>query len=101
MAVVRHYPGLDLALAMRIPGGVDVRTESPIDGIIEANQSECILCEGCVDICPWKCIHMVTPEAVAEAEGTEKPGEDPQDRVVFVIDDDICTRCTPTAARRA
>src|SRR5205814_2191170 len=21
------------------------------------DQAECILCEGCVDICPWKCIH--------------------------------------------
>ena len=28
---------------------------------IHIDQSECIMCEGCVDICPWKCIHMVTP----------------------------------------
>ena len=26
---------------------------------IHIDQSECIMCEGCVDICPWKCIHMV------------------------------------------
>ena len=47
---------------------------------IHIDQSECIMCEGCVDICPWKCIHMVTPDAIAEAEGTEQPGADPSDQ---------------------
>ena len=60
---------------------------------IHIDQSECIMCEGCVDICPWKCIHMVTPEAIAEATNTEQPGEDPTDHVLFIIDDDVCTRC--------
>jgi len=60
---------------------------------IHIDQSECILCEGCVDICPWKCIHMVSPDAIASSVDTERPGTDPQDQVVFVIDDDICTRC--------
>ena len=31
---------------------------------IHIDQSECIMCEGCVDICPWKCIHMVAADAV-------------------------------------
>jgi len=60
---------------------------------IHIDQSECIMCEGCVDICPWKCIHMVQPEAIADAVNTELPGEDPADKVVFIIDDDVCTRC--------
>ena len=60
---------------------------------ISIDQTECIMCEGCVDICPWKCIHMVQPSAIVEATGTERPGEDPSDKVVFIIDDDICTRC--------
>ena len=60
---------------------------------IHIDQTECIMCEGCVDICPWKCIHMVTPSAIVEATGTEQPGNDPSDQVVFIIDDDICTRC--------
>jgi formate hydrogenlyase subunit 6/NADH:ubiquinone oxidoreductase subunit I len=60
---------------------------------IHIDQSECIMCEGCVDICPWKCIHMVTPDAIAEATGTEQPGMDPSDNVIFLIDDDVCTRC--------
>ena len=60
---------------------------------IHIDQSECIMCEGCVDICPWKCIHMVTPNAIAQAQGTEMPGLDPSDKVLFIIDDDVCTRC--------
>ena len=60
---------------------------------LHIDQAECILCEGCVDICPWKCIHMVKTEAIVEAVGTERPGEDPSDHVLFTIDDDICTRC--------
>ena len=60
---------------------------------IHIDQSECIMCEGCVDICPWKCIHMVNPSAIADATNTEQPGVDPSDQVVFIIDDDICTRC--------
>jgi len=56
---------------------------------IHIDQSECIMCEGCVDICPWKCIHMVTPDAVADAPNTELPGDDPSDKVIFIIDDDV------------
>ena len=37
---------------------------------IHIDQSECIMCEGCVDICPWKCIHMVSPDAIVEARRT-------------------------------
>ena len=60
---------------------------------LHIDQSECIMCEGCVDICPWKCIHMVSVDAISEAIGTELPGEDPRDNVAFIVDEDICTRC--------
>ncbi|MGZ6978381.1 MAG: 4Fe-4S binding protein, partial [Acidimicrobiia bacterium] len=60
---------------------------------LHIDQSECILCEGCVDICPWKCIHMVSVGAIDEAIGTEQPGEDPHDHVAFIVDEDVCTRC--------
>jgi ferredoxin len=60
---------------------------------IHIDQSECITCEGCVDICPWKCIFMVSTGAIDEAVDTERPGEDPTDEYVFIIDDDVCTRC--------
>ena len=60
---------------------------------IHIDQSECIMCEGCVDICPWKCIHMVSVSAISDAVNTEQPGEDPRDHVAFIVDEDICTRC--------
>jgi len=60
---------------------------------IHIDQTECIMCEGCVDICPWKCIHLVRTESIDEAMGTERPGVDPGDHSVFLIDDDVCTRC--------
>jgi ferredoxin len=60
---------------------------------LHIDQSECIMCEGCVDICPWKCIHMLSTDTVAEAVNTQRPGEDPDDYVVFVVDEDVCTRC--------
>ena len=60
---------------------------------LHIDQSECIMCEGCVDICPWKCIHMVSVGAIADAVGTDRPGEDPKDHVAFIVDEDVCTRC--------
>ena len=60
---------------------------------LHIDQAECILCEGCVDICPWKCIHMVSVSAISEAIGTDQPGEDPRDHVAFIVDEDVCTRC--------
>jgi ferredoxin len=60
---------------------------------LHIDQSECIMCEGCVDICPWKCIHMLSADSVVEADNTELPGESPEDHVIFVVDEDVCTRC--------
>ena len=44
---------------------------------LHIDQAECILCEGCVDICPWKCIHMVSVDAIAEAVGDRAAGRGP------------------------
>jgi len=60
---------------------------------LHIDEEECITCEGCVDVCPWKCIHMLSLDAVAESAGVERPGEDPRDAVIFVVDEDACTRC--------
>ena len=60
---------------------------------LHIDQAECILCEGCVDICPWKCIHMLSTGAIDEAVNADQPGDDPKDHVVFVVDEDVCTRC--------
>ena len=84
------------------PGGEYVLQEVGTDDLsksvkpkqfLHIDQSECIMCEGCVDICPWKCIHMLSTESIAEAVETDRPGEDPSDHVVFVVDEDVCTRC--------
>jgi formate hydrogenlyase subunit 6/NADH:ubiquinone oxidoreductase subunit I len=53
----------------------------------------CILCEGCVDICPWYCIFMLDPSIVAEAGSDEIARDMRPNDILFVIDDDACTRC--------
>ena len=60
---------------------------------LHIDQSECILCEGCVDICPWKCIHYISVEAVAEATNVAHPSESEGAMGMFIVDEDECTRC--------
>ena len=60
---------------------------------LHIDQAECILCEGCVDICPWKCIHYLSLDAIEEAVNVDHPGEDPQNYGFFIVDEDECTRC--------
>lgn len=60
---------------------------------LHINQAECILCEGCVDICPWKCIHYLSMDAIAEADGVDDPHNAPENGGFFIVDEDACTRC--------
>jgi NAD-dependent dihydropyrimidine dehydrogenase PreA subunit len=60
---------------------------------LHIDQAECILCEGCVDICPWKCIHYLSLDAITEGVNVDHPGDDPQNLGFFVVDEDECTRC--------
>ncbi|GIU91539.1 MAG: hypothetical protein KatS3mg011_0445 [Acidimicrobiia bacterium] len=60
---------------------------------LHIDQSECILCEGCVDICPWKCIHYLSVEAIGEAVNVDDPRADQTNFGIFVVDEDECTRC--------
>ena len=85
------FPGGDYVLQQVAPEEL-AKTVKPKQ-FLHIDQSECILCEGCVDICPWKCIHMLSTDAVADAVNTSEPGLDPDDHVVFVVDEDVCTRC--------
>jgi formate hydrogenlyase subunit 6/NADH:ubiquinone oxidoreductase subunit I len=62
-------------------------------GFIDFIPEQCILCEGCVDICPWYCIHMVSPEAVADSGNVALAGMLEGQDILFVIDDNACTRC--------
>src|SRR5205085_10798732 len=59
---------------------------------LHIDQAECIPCEGCVDICSWKCIHMLSTDAVDQAVNADAPGDDPKAHVFFVVDVDVCTR---------
>ena len=38
-------------------------------------------------------MYPVSPDAVDESVDVDQPGLDPSDHVVFLIDDDVCTRC--------
>jgi len=54
---------------------------------------QCILCEGCVDICPWYCIFMVSPDAVEESGNVQLAGQMASEDILFLNDDNACTRC--------
>ena len=54
---------------------------------------QCILCEGCVDICPWYCIFMVDPTAVRDSGNVELANTMEGNDILFLIDDNACTRC--------
>ena len=60
---------------------------------LHIDQVECILCEGCVDICPWKCIHYLSLDAITEGVNVDHPAEDDQNFGFFIVDEDECTRC--------
>ena len=60
---------------------------------LHIDEAECILCEGCVDICPWKCIFYLSIDAISEATNTKDPNADPDAFGMFVVDEDECTRC--------
>ena len=60
---------------------------------LHIDQEECILCEGCVDICPWKCIHYLAIDAIDEALNVDDPSEDTSNYGFFMVDEEVCTRC--------
>lgn len=60
---------------------------------LHIDQSECILCEGCVDICPWKCIHYLSIDAISDGANVDNPSMDSENKGFFLVDEDECTRC--------
>ena len=60
---------------------------------LHIDEAECILCEGCVDICPWKCIHYLSVNTIAEATNVEDPRADSDNLGMFLVDEVACTRC--------
>ena len=60
---------------------------------LHIDESECILCEGCVDICPWKCIHYLSNDAIEDSINVESPDDSEGAVGFFVVDEEACTRC--------
>jgi NADPH-dependent glutamate synthase beta subunit-like oxidoreductase/ferredoxin len=76
----------------------------------EENGTECILCGGCVDICPENCIELVAldrvgvdealiPELEEEYDIVVKGGNTSEIGAVMIKDEDICIRCGLCAKR--
>jgi formate dehydrogenase beta subunit len=74
--------------------------------------SKCILCNGCVDVCPWDCLKIVSIgqiestanlEAVIERQFGEPLAairkERPYEAAAMIKDDEACTRCALCAKR--
>jgi formate dehydrogenase (NADP+) beta subunit len=72
--------------------------------------SLCILCNGCVDVCPWDCLQIVpaselTGDSLLEAvlnayQGEEQHDGQPHSELAAMIkNDDVCTRCGLCAQR--
>ena len=56
------------------------------------DDQKCVLCGGCIDICPYNCIMMVSREKIESGGILE--GEIPEDwDAVMAIDEEKCIRC--------
>lgn len=54
----------------------------------------CVLCGGCIDVCPYNCISMVSRENIATGDGLHDEGAVPGDwDAAMVIDEEKCIRC--------
>ena len=62
---------------------------------IAIDGDRCILCNGCVDACPYNCIEIVALDQVASVDGVMlEPGhEKTRKTAALVLDEDSCTRC--------
>jgi NADPH-dependent glutamate synthase beta subunit-like oxidoreductase len=68
--------------------------------------SRCVLCGGCVDVCPTWCLKLVPLAALAASaqidaaiEGTLGPGVDRQAHSAILKDEERCIRCALCAQR--
>jgi ferredoxin len=62
--------------------------------------SRCVLCGGCVDVCPTQCLKLVSladlaggAELGAAMAATLGPGLDPAEHTAILKDEDRCIRC--------
>ncbi len=54
----------------------------------------CILCGGCIDVCPYDCISMVSRKNIEESSSLQDESAIPDDwDAAMVIDEEKCIRC--------
>jgi len=66
--------------------------------------SRCILCGGCVDVCPSLCLRIIGADTVTEGEAAsiverQLDGLDPAESSAIIKDETICIRCSLCAER--
>jgi NADPH-dependent glutamate synthase beta subunit-like oxidoreductase len=64
--------------------------------------SKCILCNGCVDVCPWDCLKIVALDQLDGDEAVKRVVEAGREAGVvaaMIKDDTACTRCALCADR--
>jgi len=66
------------------------------------DSSKCILCNGCVDVCPWNCLKIVRADQIAGDDAVmnvivREANQSPL--AVMLKDDATCTRCALCAER--
>ena len=74
--------------------------------------TKCILCNGCVDVCPWDCLKIVRIDQMFEDQNMAKlvetqlgapfsawAAEEDPTVAAMIKDDDACTRCALCARR--
>jgi formate hydrogenlyase subunit 6/NADH:ubiquinone oxidoreductase subunit I len=68
--------------------------------------SRCVLCGGCVDVCPTVCLKLVPLSELAGDDALEAAirnslgmDADPEDHSAILKDEDRCIRCALCAAR--
>lgn len=80
--------------------------ECSVNTIFDGNK--CILCNACVDVCPWDCLKIVSLDqiegdslfqSVVESVPGLLPVKTPYTTAVMLKDDTTCTRCALCAAR--
>jgi ferredoxin len=76
------------------------------------DSSKCILCNGCVDVCPWDCLKIVPAGALSGSEELDAVAQASLDAPIsewrrehtptvaaMIKDDTACTRCALCAQR--
>ncbi|HOQ60636.1 MAG TPA: FAD-dependent oxidoreductase [Vicinamibacterales bacterium] len=93
--------GYDAALAAREASRcLDCGITPVFDG------TRCVLCGGCADVCPTRCLKLVsldaiaeTPEIAAAVAGALGDGIDPAEHSGILKDEDRCIRCAACVMR--